>query len=187
MKKFLLIMIAMLFCVCVYSAENDEVTVNLNMDDNKFFHCGFTYDSSLASVEDTPNDQTAVTLTLAKDGIKAINNQEDSTNAGKLYLWWKNNGNGRAKIQLTCASALTSTDPSAAEDIKYITWKASSGSGFAESTDDDTPGTAAIVKSFTSPALDFDVQAVNIETVSIPAGATGSYSATLKVGVIDLS
>lgn len=185
MKKFLLIMIAMLFCVCVYSADNDEVTVNLNMDENKFFHCGFTYDSSLASVEAEPNDQTEVTLTLANSGIKATNNQQDETNAGKLYLWWKNSGHKNAKIQLTCAKALT--NDSLEGDAKYITWKATSGGFAASSSSDDSEGTPQTVKTFTSAALDFGVQKVDIETLSIPAGATGSYSATLKVGVIDLS
>lgn len=185
MKKFLLIMIAMLFCVCVYADETDSVDVTLDMsaDGNKFFHCGFTSDDSLASVEANPNDQTAVTLTLADSGIVAENDQD--TDTGKLYLWWKNSGYKNAKIQLTCASALTNAD--ADENARYIKWKATSNFESAESTGDGTSGEAKTVKTFTSAALDFGVQAVDIETVSIPAGATGSYSATLKVGVIDLS
>ena len=187
MKKFLLIMIAMLFCVCAYADDTDSVDVTLDMSDegNKFFLCGFTYNDSLASVEAEPNDQTEVTLTLAGSGIKATNNQQGDTNAGKLYLWWKNSGYKNAKIQLTCASALT--NDSLEGDAKYITWKATSGSESAESSGDGTSGDAKTVKEFTSAALDFGVQAVNIETVSIPAGATGAYSAKLKVGVINLN
>ena len=187
MKKFLLIMIALLFCVCVYAEEADSVNVTLNMsaEGNKFFHCGFTYDSSLASVDAKPNDQTEVTLTLLDNEFKATNNQEDSTNAGKLYLWWKNSGYKNAKIQLTCATALISTSVDGA--AKYITWKATSGGVDVLSSSNDSAGEPKTVKEFESAALDFDVQKVDIETVSIPAGATGSYSATLKVGVIDLS
>lgn len=189
MRKLLLIMIAMLFCVCIYAGNTTsgsvDVTLDMSAADNKFFHCGFTSDNSLTSVEKDPTPKSNVTLTLAESGIKAINNQSDTTGAGKLYLWWKNSGYKNAKIQLTCLSALT--NPSADENARYITWKAISGGVDAFSSSDDSVGEPETVKKFDSAALDFKVQAVDIETVSIPAGATGSYSATLKVGVIDLS
>lgn len=189
MRKLLLIMIAMLFCICVYAKNTTsgsvDVTLDMSAADNKFFHCGFTSDNSLVSVEKNPTPKSTVTLTLAESGIKAINNQNDSTDAGKLYLWWKNSGYQSAEIQLTCVSALK--NGSAGGNAKYITWKAISGGVDALSSSNDSAGDPTTVKTFESAALDFGVQPVDIETIAIPSGATGSYSAVLKVSVLNVN
>lgn len=189
MRKLLLIMIAMLFCVCIYAGNTTsgsvDVTLDMSAADNKFFHCGFTSDNSLTSVEKDPTPKSNVTLTLAESGIKAINNQSDPTDAGKLYLWWKNSGYQSAEIQLTCVSALK--NGSVGGNAQYITWKATSNGNAALSSLGDAEGSAQTVKTFESAALDFGVQPVDIETIAIPSGATGSYSAVLRVSVLNVN